>query len=61
MVRVDTLLAPASYVAVSKLVKVEALVGSFSVRSKTVKGRCGKRPMCNSLGTRSVAALTELL
>ena len=30
-------------------------------RSKTARGRRGKRPICTSLGARPVAALTEVL
>ena len=57
---IRTLLALASKVTVGELVAIEVLMYT-TVRSKTVRGRRGRRPIWTSLGARPVAALTDLL
>ena len=58
---VSVLLTLANEVAIGELITVEVLVALPYDRSKTVRGRRGRRPMWTSLGARPVAALTELL
>ena len=58
---VRTLLALAGKVAVGELVAIEVLMYLPYDRSKTVRGRRGRRPIWTLLGARPVAALTELL
>ena len=57
----DALLPFSGEIAIGEMVAVKALVAPPWERSKTARGRRGKRPICTSLGARPVAALAELL